>query len=154
MKRLIISTILILIILSGCEQDKETQHNAVIYIQCLDAKSEANPLSAIEVYYQERMFANLTNLPSPYCDTFVGVCDDLNLFVDGVENNLVIEWLNSQPEERKTLRNVYTLPFRKMDSVLSGTSVLDPEEKAILLYMNMDEQEFQDYIVNDTILWR
>jgi hypothetical protein len=155
MKRFIISTILTLLAFGGCKKAREeTLHNEAIYIQCLDAKREAQPLFAVEAYYHERMLANLTNIPSPSCDSFGGICDDLNLLVDGVRNNLEIEWLVSHPEERITLRSEYTIPFRKIDSVSYGPSIVEPEEKIIVLYLDMDEQEFHDFGVYDTIQWR
>jgi len=153
-KRLIISTIISLIALSGCEKARdETLHNEEIYIQCLDAKREAIPLFAIEVYYQERMLANLTNLPSPPCDPLESICYNLNLSADGVRNRLVMEWSVSHPDERITYRSEYTIPFRKIDSVSSSISILEPEEKVIELYLDMDEQEFYDCGVYSTIPW-
>jgi hypothetical protein len=155
MKRLIISTILILAALSGCEEAREeVQHNETIYLQCLDAKREAQPLYSIEAYNPEKMLANLTNILSPECDSREGICDDLNLSVDGVKNKLVIEWLVSHPEDRQTLRSEYTIPFKKIDSVSYVASSLEPEENVIFLYLDMDEQEFHDFGVYDTILWR
>ena len=152
MKSLIISAILSLIALIGCEKARdETLHNEKIYIQCLDAKREAIPLFALEVYYQERMLANLLNLPSSPCDPLDSICYDLNLTADGVKNRLVIEWLVSQPEERISYRSEYTIPFRKIDSVYSGISIFEPGEKVILLYLDMDEQEFYDSGVYSTI---
>ena len=65
----------------------------------------------------------------------------------------MIEWLVSQPEERSTLRSEYTIAFGKIDSVSSGLSVLEPEERAILLYVDMDEQEFDDCGVFEKIPW-
>ena len=154
MKRLIISTILSLIAFGGCEKYRnETLHNEAIYIQCLDAKREASPLFAVEVYYQERMLANLLNNYSPPCNPLESICYDLNLTADGVKNRLLIEWVVSHPEERKTFSSEYTIPFSKIDSVSSGISLLEPGEKVILLYLNMDEQEFYDCGVYLTILW-
>ena len=146
--------ILSLIALSGCEDAREEiLHNEEIYIQCLDAKREASPLSAVEVYYQERMLAKLLNLPSPPCDPLENICYDLNLSVDGVKNRLVIESLVSNPDDRKTYSSEYTIPFGKIDSVSSGISELAPEEKVILLYVDMDEQEFYDCGVYLTTPW-
>lgn len=99
------------------------------------------------------MLANLKKLSSPSCDPLQGICDDLNLSVDGVENQLVIEWLVSHPEERKTDRSEYTIPFGKIDSVSTGISLLEPEEKVILLYLDTDEQEFYDLGVHEIIPW-
>jgi hypothetical protein len=152
---LIAPIILTLMVLSGCKEAmEETLHNEAIYIQCLDAKREASPLFAVEVYYQGSMLANLTNLPSSSSDPLPGDFNDLNLSVDGVKNRLVIKWLVSQPEKRVTLRSEYTIPFGKIDSVSSGISILEPEEKVILLYLNMDEQEFFDCGVYETIPWQ
>ena len=153
--RLLISSIILsLIALSGCEEARdEILHNEEIYIQCLDAKREASPLNALEVYNQEKMLVRLLNLPSPPCDPLVNICYDLNLSVDGVKNRLVIESSVSDPDERKTYSSEYTLPFRKIDSVSTGISELAPEEKIIQLYLDMDEQEFYDCGVYLTILW-
>ena len=154
MKRCTISIILTLIALSGCKEAKEeTLHNEAIYIQCLDAKREASPLFAVEVYYQGSILANLANRPTYSSDSLFVFFNDLNLMVDGVKNRLVIEWLVNQLEERLTLRSEYTIPFGKIDSVSSGTSTLEPDEKAILLYLDMDEQEFFDCGVYETIPW-
>lgn len=155
MKRVFISTILIVVALSACEEVREeVKHNETIYLQSLEAKTEAQPLLAIVAYYQERILANLTNIQSPECDPRIGICDDLNLFVDGVKNELVIKWLVSHPEDRETHRSEYIIPFKKMDSVSYGDSALEPEGKAIFLYMNVDEQEFYDFGVYDTIQWK
>ena len=97
--------------------------------------------------------ANLTNPPSSSSDTLFGFFNELNLSVDGVKNRLVIEWLVSQPEERLTLRSEYTIPFGRIDSVSTGFSIIEPEEKVILLYVDMDEQEFFDCGVYETIPW-
>ena len=138
----------------ACQKAKdEALHNETIYIQCLDAKKEAIPLFAIEVYYQGRMLANLTNYPSDPDDPRIGIQNDLNLTADGVENRLVIEWLVSYPDERKTDRSEYTIAFSKIDSVSSGISIIEPDEKVILLYLDMDEQEFYDHGVYETIPW-
>lgn len=153
-RSLITAIILSLIALYGCEDAREEiLHNEEIYIQCLDAKREASPLSAVEVYNQERMLARLLNLPSPPCDPLANICYDLNLSVDGVENRLVIESSVSHPDERKTYSSEYTIPFRKIDSVSSSISEFAPEEKFILLYLDMDEQEFYDCGIYETILW-
>lgn len=154
MKRLVIYTILSLIALGGCEKARnETLHNEAIYLQCLDAKREASPLFAVEVYNQERMLANLLNNTSPPCDPLDSICYDLTLTADGVKNRLLIEWLVSHTEERKTYSSEYTIPFSKIDSVSSGISLLEPEEKVVLVYLNMDEQEFYDCGVYLTISW-
>lgn len=154
MQRLFIFAILTLMALSGCKEAKDKDlHNEAIYIQCLDAKREANPLYAVEVYYQERMLANLINLPSSSSDSLQSVFDDLNLSVDGVGNRLVIVWLVDHPEESAILRSEYTIPFRMIDSISSGLSILEPEEKVILLYLDMDEQEFYDCGIYETIPW-
>ena len=151
---LITPIVITLIAISGCKEAiEETLHNEAIYIQCLDAKREANPLFAVEVYHQGRMLANLTNLPSSSSDTLFGFFNDLNLSVDGVKNRLVIEWLVSQAEERLILRSEYTIPFGKIDSVSTGFSIVEPEEKVILLYLDMDEQEFFDCGVYETLPW-
>ena len=151
---LFIPMFLALIAISGCKEAiEETLHNETIYIQCLDAKREASPLFAVEVYNEGNMLANLTNIPSTSSDPLPGDFNDLNLSVDGVKNRLVIEWLVSQPEERLTLRSEYTIPFGRIDSVSTGFSIIEPEEKVILLYVDMDEQEFFDCGVYETIPW-
>ena len=154
-KRLLISSIILsLIALSGCEDAREEiLHNEEIYIQCLDAKREASPLFAIEVYNQEKMLAKFLNLPSPPCNPLENICYDLNLSVDGVKNRLMIESLLNHPEERKTSSSEYTIPFSKIDSVSSGISELAPEEKIILLYLDMNEQEFYECGVYVTTPW-
>ena len=153
-RSLITAIILTLIALSGCEDTREEiLHNEKIYIQCLDAKREASPLSAVEVYNQERMLTRLLNLPAPPCDPLANICYDLNLSVDGVKNRLVIESLVSNPDDRATYNSEYTIPFGKIDSVSSGISELAPEEKIILVYLDMDEQEFYDCGIHETTPW-
>lgn len=154
MKKILFAGLLALITLTGCDKRREeTLHNETIYLQCLDAKRESIPLHGLEVFNHEGMLANLINLPAPPCDPLAGICYDLYLTADGVENRLIIEWLESHLMEFKTYRSEYTIPFKKIDSVTYITSVLEPEEKVILLYVDMDEQEFYDCRVYETITW-